>query len=458
MEHNLNSIVRELHRINFKTIIKYDDSLNEDNVYSYGFEHNRNRIGHISDYCRLCDDEVLIRNENGFRLTNISHGSHTVDFLHALGFKDDSIQELYQEEGWKMNPVLFLMENPATDGGHYRFLCKDLNGKRPAMDWYWIHRDISGNKYNDDHYLVQQQYGNMVLSLISQFKLGNAYLTNTVKCGMTDARMENDGFKETGYKNLNDYPKGCRARCVKEILSKEIGALCKSDNSLELKPLRIFAFGNRTYRIINDYLRHCDLKLKYQLYVLPHPANRVKNAYRKHILKGILSEAFENMKYAETGSFSNSITKDDIRRVFQEAFSEKNVSVGSKRGNNRIALKISEDESLFFEDALITEVKVKGYKNKNISFEWGMGYVFESNEYWYWNYESKEYVNSECIPYHVCFIKAIEKLKKEAYFGTLQNNDPSFSPENQAYVMRSVQELREGRGTARELIEEDERE
>ncbi|MBQ9904835.1 MAG: hypothetical protein IJM47_08640 [Synergistaceae bacterium] len=35
-----------------------------------------------------------------------------------------------------------------------------------------------------------------------------------------------------------------------------------------------------------------------------------------------------------------------------------------------------------------------------------------------------------------------------------QNADPFYSPENQAYVMKSVQELREGKGQTHELIEE----
>ena len=34
-----------------------------------------------------------------------------------------------------------------------------------------------------------------------------------------------------------------------------------------------------------------------------------------------------------------------------------------------------------------------------------------------------------------------------------QNADPFYSPENQAYVMRSVKELREGKGSVHELIE-----
>lgn len=35
----------------------------------------------------------------------------------------------------------------------------------------------------------------------------------------------------------------------------------------------------------------------------------------------------------------------------------------------------------------------------------------------------------------------------------IRQEDPFFSPENQVYVLKSVQELREGKGTVHELIE-----
>ena len=38
----------------------------------------------------------------------------------------------------------------------------------------------------------------------------------------------------------------------------------------------------------------------------------------------------------------------------------------------------------------------------------------------------------------------------------IQNTDPFYSPENQAYIMKSVQELREGKGQPHELIEPEE--
>ena len=50
------------------------------------------------------------------------------------------------------------------------------------------------------------------------------------------------------------------------------------------------------------------------------------------------------------------------------------------------------------------------------------------------------------------FIKAVLR-ERRIPFMIAQNTDPFQSRENQAYVMKSVQELREGKGKPHELIE-----
>lgn len=52
------------------------------------------------------------------------------------------------------------------------------------------------------------------------------------------------------------------------------------------------------------------------------------------------------------------------------------------------------------------------------------------------------------------FIKAVLREKRIPFIIS-QNADPFYSPENQAYIMKSVKELREGKGTVHELIEPD---
>ena len=48
------------------------------------------------------------------------------------------------------------------------------------------------------------------------------------------------------------------------------------------------------------------------------------------------------------------------------------------------------------------------------------------------------------------FIKAV---LKEKHIPLMTVPDPFYSPENQAYIMKSVKELREGKGRPHELIE-----
>ena len=52
------------------------------------------------------------------------------------------------------------------------------------------------------------------------------------------------------------------------------------------------------------------------------------------------------------------------------------------------------------------------------------------------------------------FVKAVLRAKRIP-FQIAQSADPFFSDANMAYVKKSLQELREGKGTAHELIEVD---
>ena len=52
------------------------------------------------------------------------------------------------------------------------------------------------------------------------------------------------------------------------------------------------------------------------------------------------------------------------------------------------------------------------------------------------------------------FVKAVLRQNRIP-FEISQNSDPFYSFQNQAYVMKSLNELREGKGTVHELIEVD---
>ena len=51
------------------------------------------------------------------------------------------------------------------------------------------------------------------------------------------------------------------------------------------------------------------------------------------------------------------------------------------------------------------------------------------------------------------YVKAVLREKRIPF--EIKQEDPFFSPSNQAYILKSVQELRSGKGTAHELIEVD---
>jgi DNA-damage-inducible protein J len=52
------------------------------------------------------------------------------------------------------------------------------------------------------------------------------------------------------------------------------------------------------------------------------------------------------------------------------------------------------------------------------------------------------------------FVKAVLR-ERRIPFDIAQSTDPFYDPVNQAYLRKSIQELREGKGQVHELIEED---
>ncbi len=410
------TILDKLHEINFTEIIKYNN-FDKANPSGFAFDAEQKRFKEYAiGYCDLCENKC---DDKFFKLNNISHGSHTIDFLHSFGFDDGNIRSLIDGQEWRNDPILFLMENPSKDGGHYDYIYSDKNElrKRPASDWYWIHHSnkkaFDQKLYEKDTYFVQGEYGNMVAALIYQYRLANAYLTNLVKCGISDARIDNNGdFVETAYKNLSEYPTEYIKKCVDNILIEEIKVLCRSDGE-KLRPLRIFAFGDRPYSYIQEILKHYgkDIELKYQIYQLPHPASRVKNYYRKFIFKGAINESLNNNIFIDSMEQGNLYSTSVVESVFKSEYPDD--WLGKRVTKNKYSLNFNTRKSIFNNDILVTSVWVKGKveENKKFLYKWEIGYDFESKEYWYWK-SNKESVKENDIPDSNYFIAAIEKIMK----------------------------------------------
>ena len=148
----------------------------------------------------------------------------------------------------------------------------------------------------------------------------------------------------------------------------------------------------------------------YQLYQLPHPASREKNDYRKYILKGIVKDSLESEIFIKAGSKKEKYNKEFVKNIIEETYNV--ASLGNNATKNQNSLKIYTYNSLFDNEELVSEVKIKGKANEIFNFTWGVGYVFETKNFWYWNYDTNEYINPNMCNniYFDSFRKAIDKI------------------------------------------------
>lgn len=229
-------------------------------------------------YCTECNKiNPLTADENdaAYRFTGITHGAHTFDFLDAHGEPHNSVST------WSKEPVLFVFENPGSvNSGNYG------NGvdapaelpstvdRLPCKWWYWINGQ-DDEKYKDSfiypNWFVQKEYGWMIYSVIRTFEIANAYVTNMVKCGIGNLNS---------YLTTDKYNSEIAKTCISEQLKREINAL-RDENSD--KHVTIFAFGQNVYDTLVQFK---DALGKCEIYMLPHPANRLANDYRKYVLFG----------------------------------------------------------------------------------------------------------------------------------------------------------------------------
>lgn len=278
----LEEIVKNLHEINFGA----DGIIRPTNGGAdYDYDKWKEKGAHIYDneqcYCPHCDNisPCIIKDGEGYFFANISHGTHTYDFIMAHNRDEKDREKKFSEvEGWAKKPVLFVMENPGSMSSNSH---KPMgSGKKQALEsWYWLDSRYSepDKDYIYPNFFRQREYGKLVYSIINTFKIANGYLTNMVKCGILDGNGE--------YVTTDNYNGKIVDNCIEMCLKREIAALRGGDDN---QKVIIFAFGQNTYgRLIEKFT---DLD-KYSIYLLPHPVNRLANDYRKYVLYGKIARA-----------------------------------------------------------------------------------------------------------------------------------------------------------------------
>jgi len=237
----------DLHELNFRNLICYPI----DNTIEYSFaDYRRNGFRHPKavSYCTDCEEKGYVPcADSNFKLCNISHGAHSIDFLESANIPITN--------DWNDAGVMFIMEGPSKDYGIYEEVKVISKGKEyhkhPSKEWYWVHENCKISGYPE--HFKGGQYGDFVASAIVTFKLSNAYLTNLIKCGLNNPEKDE-------YKGIDSYNEACIGNCIDRFLRREIDII---------QPKVIFTFGSRVY----DKVREMNGE-SVKIVGLPHPAGR----------------------------------------------------------------------------------------------------------------------------------------------------------------------------------------
>lgn len=438
---NIEEIVSNIHEINFGKygVIRLDTQVNEKN-YKALFEKDNQFSDKILGYCTRCEgkeintpDETSDVNSKDYRLCNISHGTHTFDFLEAAKLDPEKV---VSNNEWIDTPVLFLMENPSINyEDMYRSIGSDENkDKHPTHKWYWLNSrwqsDNENGLFDSNAYLKLGSYGQMVFSLIKQYKLANAYVTNIVKCGMSNVN-DKDAKKEIAL-NTDYYKEACIKKCIDNVLKNEINGLLGEDS----KEIIVFAFGNRTYKLFHNAMKYLELEDK-KIYLahLPHPANHyISNDYRPFILKGVVEDV---LKYREKylikknddlnniGESDSDIRVKIINQLKQYIIKNDlagDINFGQRSTDNQFGLKISygNDGSTYEITLRFNEKYAGNFNCDNVNYCGSIGYIEENQNVWLWDKNDSSLVENE--GFKDLFKTAIETAIKEYRNGLNKEN------------------------------------
>ena len=288
----------ELRKLNFEKLISV--SVPDITTYTYdeykkhGYEHTP-----INGYCTSCEEKGcnISKDDDSYKLTNISHGAHSSDFFRALKVMPDT-------SAWHHDPILFVYETPSLDYRIYKDVIYKEYKKRPSKDWYWIHKDQEDIAYPER--FRGREYGGFVLSAIQTFKLANVYMTNLVKCGLNNEKGK--------FKGLSSYRDETITNCFSKFLEKEISIL---------KPKVIFAMGSAVEKKVKEFVKET-----YYVQQLPHPAGR-RRGFRDEHYKAIyfwgLTRALHKVGIINTDEGC------ELARLYLDKYDEKQFVEYSKR-------------------------------------------------------------------------------------------------------------------------------
>ena len=425
------NIKRELNHINFGNggIIQTQGDISSMH-YHNAF---KGRNGEVVSVCEECKDALELPfcnncsskekcDKTEYRLRNMAHGTHTIDYLFALD-KENRLEKMEDcasilcDENWNDLPVLFLLENPSTN--YYDLYASDNKmRKRPANGWFWIGSDYSKKDYTYPHYLAQGWYGEMICALIKMFKLGNAYATDIVKCGM-------NGEDGNGYLSTWCYNPECIRKCVGNYLVKEIKTLTKYN-----KTIVVFAFSQRVASLINGAFSSIpDLKdINPIICLMPHPSNRLANDYRKYVLYGKAKKALylagidttkADLDFLENDNHFGVLSSIDYNAVIEhikKGYPQLAVKkVSQYRGEwQGLRYKVKCTKNAFTNIDEVVEICCQVMiDNKKVDF----GYRIGETGFWIWNTNNKEIMlasdldqySQEIYNIYNSFVEAIEK-------------------------------------------------
>lgn len=434
----IQKIVHNIHGINFGTdgVIQLNSQGDEKNYKALVEKDNRFN-NKILGYCRHCEkngintpDETSDVNSENYKLCNISHGTHTFDFLEAADLVPKNV---VSNNEWIDTPVLFLMENPSLNyEDMYQCIENKEKDKRPTHKWYWLNSrwqsDNENGLFDSNAYLKLGSYGQMVFSLIKQYKLANAYVTNIVKCGMSNV---NESAEKEIALNTDYYKEACIKKCIQKVLEKEINELGKNSDEII-----VFAFGNRTYKLFHNAMKYLELEDK-KIYLahLPHPANHyISNDYRPFILKGVVEDVLEcREKYlikknddlkniGESDSDIREIIINQLKRSIIKEDSVGKINFGQRSTDNQFGLKISysNDGSTYEITLRFNKKYADNFNCDKVDYCGSIGYIEENQNVWLWNKIDRSLVEND--GFKGLFKTAIETAIEEYRNGLNKEN------------------------------------